>query len=213
MLVPFITVDDINDSASVGVVMQDLPENEISCVNWPDMYPSSPKVSFKIAHNGSHLFLQYFVEENEVLAKTEKDNGPVWTDSCVEFFISFDDTPSYYNMEFSCIGKALLGYRKDRKDVEHADEKTMNSILRYPSLGTDTFEKRQGDFRWNMLIVIPISVFWKSGLSSFQGIRARGNFYKCGDDLSVPHFLSWQPIQSEKPNFHLPAFFGRLDFE
>jgi hypothetical protein len=44
-------------------------------------------------------------------------------------------------------------------------------------------------------------------------MKARGNFYKCGDSLSVPHFLSWQPIDNPTPNFHLEKFFGELDFE
>ena len=43
----------------------------------------------------------------------------------------------------------------------------------------------------------------------WDGLRARMNLYKCGDDLSHPHFLSWQPIEAPKPNFHLPAFLRR----
>lgn len=39
------------------------------------------------------------------------------------------------------------------------------------------------------------------------------NFYKCGDKLQTPHFLSWNPINLEKPNFHCPEFFGTLNFE
>ena len=39
------------------------------------------------------------------------------------------------------------------------------------------------------------------------------NFYKCGDKLQTPHFLSWNPIDLEKPNFHCPEFFGMLRFK
>ena len=35
---------------------------------------------------------------------------------------------------------------------------------------------------------------------------------KCGDDLTVPHFLSWNPIKTEKPDFHRPEFFGTVKF-
>ena len=34
-----------------------------------------------------------------------------------------------------------------------------------------------------------------------------------GDNLSHPHFLSWRPIQTEKPDFHRPEFFEQVTFE
>ncbi|MDR0824074.1 MAG: hypothetical protein LBN74_03205 [Prevotella sp.] len=213
LFVPFIDVADIDNPSLIIERLQGVQENNIDCVNWPVLYPSHPKVSFKIAHNGGYLFLRFFVEENEILAKTEKDNGSVWTDSCVEFLISFEGDINYYNAEFSCIGKALLGYRKDKSDATHADAATINSIKRYSTLGTEPFDKKQGDFKWNMLVVIPVSAYWQSGLDSFNGVKAHANFYKCGDGLTTPHFLSWNPIKTENPNFHVPQFFGKLTFE
>lgn len=213
LLVPLINVSDVNNPALIIESMQDMKVNEVACVNWPGEYPSAPKVAFKMAHNGTHIFLQFFVEEDEILAKTAEDNGPVWTDSCVEFFISFGDSPYYYNAEFSCIGKALLGYRKDKQHAEHGSPAIMNSIKRYSSLGSEPFDKKKGDFKWNMLVVIPVTAYWQSGLTSFSGVKARANFYKCGDNLTTPHFLSWNPILTEKPNFHVPQYFGELNFE
>lgn len=213
LFIPMIEVADVANPSDITCKMQEVQENTISCVNWPGEYPAEPKVAFKMAHNGSYLFLQYFVEENEILAKTETDNGPVWTDSCVEFFISFCNSPYYYNAEFSCIGKALLAYRTGRTDAIHADASVMNGIKRYPSLGTDTFERKKGNFKWNLLLVIPVSAYWKSDIKTFSGLTARANFYKCGDDLSEPHYLSWNPILTEKPDFHVPQFFGELKFE
>lgn len=213
LFIPMIEVADVANSSDITHKMQEVQENTISCVNWPGEYPGKPKVAFKIAHNGSHLFLQYFVEEDEILAKTETDNGPVWTDSCVELFISFCNSPYYYNAEFSCIGKALLAYRTGRADAIHADDSIMSEIKRYSSLGTDTFERKKGDFKWNLLLVIPVSAYWESDIKTFSGMTARANFYKCGDDLSEPHYLSWNPIPTGKPDFHVPQFFGELKFE
>ncbi len=33
------------------------------------------------------------------------------------------------------------------------------------------------------------------------------NFYKISEDPAVEHYISFSPIDSEKPNFHLPVFF------
>jgi len=41
----------------------------------------------------------------------------------------------------------------------------------------------------------------------------RANFYKCADSTSHPHWLTWSPVDHPTPHFHLPAFFGTLEFE
>ena len=45
------------------------------------------------------------------------------------------------------------------------------------------------------------------------GVRWRGNFYKCADNSSHPHWLAWAPIQEERPDFHRPEYFGTLNFK
>ena len=213
MLVKKVEVTDVHNEGLLLEVMADLPRNHISYVNWTEKDESIPKVYFKIAHNGKYLFLHFFVEEKEILAHTAEDNGFVWTDSCVEFFVSFGDSPYYYNAEFSCIGKGLLGYRKNRDDSQRAGSDILSMIGRYPSLGTEPFDKKQGDFSWSILLVIPAEAYWKSNLDCFSGVEARANFYKCGDNLTKPHYLSWKPVETATPNFHMPQFFDELIFE
>lgn len=209
--IPKISIDttDIN---LVAQRLEALSVNKIEIINWPDTYPSKPDVTFAIAHNGENILLQYRVKENEILAAVTKDNGEVWTDSCVEMFLSFDNQ-HYYNAEFTCIGKALLGYRKFGEKAVHASETTMQSILRQPSLGTANRGKEIGNFDWTLTLVIPCAAFWESNIASFDGLHAKGNFYKCGDNLSTPHFVSWTRIETPKPSFHQPSFFGELFFE
>ncbi|WP_274957264.1 carbohydrate-binding family 9-like protein [Millionella massiliensis] len=189
-----------------------VPAEPVACNNWAQEFPYAPKVTFAAAHNGTHLLLTFRVEEECTMAVVTEDNGPVWTDSAVEFFISFDDR-GYYNFEFSCIGKALLGFRKTKPDVTHATPEVMASILRSSSLGDANFEERRGDNSWELNVAIPASAFFAHDFQSLDGVRARANVYKCGDNLSKPHFLSWQPIRTEKPNFHVPQFFGEVEFE
>ncbi|MCK7536290.1 MAG: carbohydrate-binding family 9-like protein [Marinilabiliales bacterium] len=44
--------------------------------------------------------------------------------------------------------------------------------------------------------------------SSLAGKSFRANFYKCGDKLSNPHFVTWNPVGTEKPDYHRPEYFG-----
>ncbi|MDO4827106.1 MAG: carbohydrate-binding family 9-like protein [Bacteroidia bacterium] len=67
---------------------------------------------------------------------------------------------------------------------------------------------------WHITFIIPISALYKDKFASWDELKgARCNFYKCGDGLSKPHYLSWAPVLTEKPNFHSPQFFGEVEFE
>lgn len=183
----------------------------IGCVDWPERFPSKPDAAFAIAHTGDAILLRFFVDEDYTAALVAEDNGPVWTDSCVEFFISFDET-GYYNFECTCIGKALLGFRKRRNESVHADRAVLDTIRRAPSLGTEPFEERRG-VSWELSAEIPVGAFFRHSLGDLSGVAARGNFYKCGDGLTVPHFLSWLRVGVPEPDFHREEFFGEIEFE
>ena len=187
-----------------------VPFHRIDTVNWKS-YPYCPEVSFRIAHNGEAILLHYRVNESDIKAVCGRDNGKVWEDSCVEFFISFSEG-SYYNIECNCIGKLLIGKGSGR--VENRillPEALLKKVDRRSSLGDTPVENRSGD--WEVSLLIPKEIFYPEITKTFDVIKAKGNFYKCGDNLKVPHFLSWNPVQSETPNFHQPESFGELLFD
>ena len=74
---------------------------------------------------------------------------------------------------------------------------------------------REGPQEWTLTIAIPKRLYAQADLdlTSFSGRTVRANFYKCGDDTAVPHYLSWNPIPIPKPNFHTPEHFGEIRFE
>ncbi len=61
-----------------------------------------------------------------------------------------------------------------------------------------------------MTLVIPPEALFRHKITDWSGVEARINLYKCGDNLSHPHFLSWRPIQTDKPDFHRPEYFERV---
>jgi len=185
---------------------------KLEMVNWEE-YPYQPEVSVQIAYNGEELFLQYKVKEQSVKAEITQSNGPVWTDSCVEFFLSPGGNDEYYNLEMNCIGTVLLGFRKKGELASHASDEQIATIRRISSLGNAPFPERKEPTVWKITIAIPWKAFFNHDLKAVEGTKMRGNFYKCGDNLSVPHFVSWTRIKTEKPSFHAPEFFGGLEFE
>lgn len=184
----------------------------LETINWEE-FPYKPEVSVQIAWNGEELFLQYQVAEQSVKAEISQSNGKVWTDSCVEFFLSPEGNNEYYNLEMNCIGTALLGHRKAGEPTVHASDEQIATIRRISSLGSTPFAERKEPSTWQITMAIPWKVFFKHDLKPVKGTKMRGNFYKCGDGLSVPHFVSWTKIKTPKPSFHAPEFFGGLEFE
>ncbi len=203
---------DTTDAAALDRALCAIAPEPVACCNWPENYPYTPEVSFRAFHTGEFLVVRFDVREEVTAALVTEDNGRVWTDSCVELFIAPDDS-GYYNFETTCTGRMLLGYNVPGRAPEHAAADILAGVKRIGSLPSEPFAERKGDNRWSMTLVIPPSALFRHELKSWDGADLRVNLYKCGDDLSKPHFLSWKAIDNPSPNFHLPRFFGHFRFE
>ena len=187
-----------------------IPFNKIDTVNWNE-FPYKPEVEFRAAHTGDSLILNYRVTEEAVRAAAQTDNGLVWEDSCVEFFVTFDDK-KYQNIECNCTGTILSAVGPDRDHRELAPTELLAAVQRHSSLKADSLPA-EGPVSWEVSLIVPVETFFASGLKSLSGVKARCNFYKCGDKLPTPHFLSWNPIRVANPDFHRPEYFGNIEFE
>ena len=188
---------------------KNISSHKIDTVNW-ETYPYCPETSFRIAHNDEAIFLNYHINESDITAICDNDNGRIWEDSCVEFFISFNDE-SYFNIECNCIGKILIGKGSGKENRINLPESLLKTVDRWSSLGSSPVKNLSGG--WEVSLIIPKKIIYSELSRQFDKAEAKGNFYKCGDLLQTPHFLSWNPIHTESPNFHRPDFFGQLLFE
>lgn len=185
--------------------------HSIGHINWEN-FPYRPDVQFRIAHTGDQIWLKFYVKEKHILARETRTNGEVYKDSCVEFFVSFDNE-NYYNFEFNGIGTTHLAFGPGRNNRKFVPAKTVEKIETHSSLGSEPFEEKTGNFEWEMMIRIPLECFAYSNFNSLEGLSAKGNFYKCGDETSEPHFVTWNPVGTDEPDYHQPDYFGNLKFE
>lgn len=212
ILVP--QISPANESvAEIEKVFATLEGEAVACCNWPAEFPYAPAVSVKLFHNSKKLFVKFDVTEKDIQAKVAEDQGRTWTDPCVEFFVSPQGNMDYYNFECTCTGKLLLAWHPAGEPKESAPADVIDSVVRHPSLGTECFPLRTGEHTWSVIEVIPATALFRSGIDSWKGKRMSANFYKCGDELPTPHFISWAPIEWKEPSFHRPEFFGELEFE
>ena len=200
-------IDRINKESppeKISAELDKLTKYPIDNAPWP-VFPYKPKVHFAIAYNDC-IFIKYYVIEKAIRAVYTKTNDPVYKDSCVEFFVSFNGEREYYNMEFNCIGTCLMSYRANREDKQMLSERDISKIKRMSNI----ISSDEGNAAWELTLMIPPEAFVHHNLQSLKGMTCRANFYKCGDDLPEPHYLAWNNIESGKPNFHLPEFFGEI---
>ncbi|MEO6069876.1 MAG: carbohydrate-binding family 9-like protein [Chitinophagaceae bacterium] len=206
IIIPFSKEEEIGSMAILNQRLDSLQKQTIDNAPWP-AFPYQPSVSFSISYSHTSILLKYFVDEKMVRAAAGKTGGNVWEDACVEFFISFDEA-GYYNIEFNCIGTGLVGFGKGKESRMMLPIDVIQKIEFSCALHNNS-----GTIHWELTLKIPLTIFTFHHLTSLKGQTCRANFYKCGDELEEPHFLSWSPISSPEPNFHLPQFFGKLFFE
>lgn len=183
----------------------------IDQVNWKEDFPKTLPVIVRVAHDGEMLYLFYTVTGEAVRAVNTEDFGSVWEDSCVEFFMQREGESGYRNFECNVLG-VLLSRTHETREKGVPQTENMPSIFRHGTI----CHRYKGDKEvsdWSMYLEIPKKALGFGTHESLSGQKIRANFYKCGDETPEPHFLSWNPIDLPKPNFHVPQFFGLLELE
>ncbi|MCL5266671.1 MAG: carbohydrate-binding family 9-like protein [Bacteroidetes bacterium] len=183
--------------------------------SWPMMF--KPETTVKLCYNDKYVYLIYRVEDSFVRCLTTSVNGEVHKDACVEFFFSpTENIPrGYFNLEINCGGTIKLGHRNGPKtEVVHARKEDVNKIMVCHSLPGIIEREIEEPVIWFLEIALPFEILksYSSMRSPDPGTKWRANFYKCAENNSHPHWMSWVPINSPTPNFHLPEFFGEVEF-
>jgi hypothetical protein len=184
---------------------------QVDTINW-EKYDYKPKVELSIAYGDNEIFLKYFVKEDYFKAEKTETNQMVCEDSCVEFFVSPEDDGNYYNIEFNGIGTCLMGFGTGRENSTRANPGIISKIRRIATAGDKPVKERKGEFKWSLTAAIPFDIFFNHRVKDLKGKTFRANFYKCGDKLAVPHYVTWNPVGTEKPDYHQPEYFGLLKF-
>ncbi len=164
-----------------------------------DGFETNIHTTAKLVYSDEALTVRFETDEKNLRACTRNDGEPVCIDSCIEFFFGPADRTKYINVEINPLGAMVLG-----KNGTVGRERYNNGreILDVTSL----ISKKA----WMLQVSIPFD-FIKENIGEI-GKNFAGNFYKCGSDTGHKHYICWNYVETERPNFHSPQFFGDLIF-
>ncbi len=185
-----------------------IPVARIDTYKWFDGY--TPEAAAQLVYVESFGFiLRMICTEPEPKAVYHNYNEPVYTDSCMEFFCDYLGDGRYINMEMNSLGTLLSCIGSDRYDRTPVRDLSGGEI--FPVKG------KICDGHWQVTAEIPTSLLCRilgvDNIPFGSGYTIRGNFYKCGDETAVIHYGMWNPVDTEKADFHRPEYFGTLVIE
>lgn len=186
----------------------------------PESSDHHPKVAARLLHSGTAIYGIYRVEDRYVRAAHQGFQAPVCRDSCVEFFCRPHVGIGYFNFEFNCGGALLCSYIRDWTrigkagfaDFEMLGPEAPEAVDIFHSLPEKVDPEIAEPTVWTLQFAIPVSLLetYCGLLGDLSGRTWTANLYKCGDETSHPHWLTWAPVDAL--NFHLPNCFQPIHF-
>ncbi|MFP3090549.1 carbohydrate-binding family 9-like protein [Treponema sp. TIM-1] len=184
-----------------------LEKAEITIPQWI-MPPEGLAAFARLCYDQEKLKLRLQAQEKKILSRFSGLTDMVCNDSCLEFFFSpVEGDLRYFNFEFNPRGSLYLGYGVDR------DHSHRLYIPEYRELfAVSPFSVAGG---WGIDFSIPLTFIriYAPAFTLETGRAFRANFYKCGDETEVPHYLVWNTVESPVPDFHRPECFGKIVLE
>ena len=180
-----------------------IPALDVDNYLWCEKLDIKMKSQICYSEEGLHVHLQAW--EKNIRAELTEPMSMVCEDSCMEFFFRpVEGDLRYFNLEINPNGCIRLGFGPAvglRTQLVLPDMEQLFSV-----------EARRTEDGWEIFYEIPASFvqLFIPDFSLHTGKVLRANCYKCGDKTEKPHFISWNPVTSENPDFHRSQDFGRM---
>jgi hypothetical protein len=185
----------------------------------PESSCHRPATAVRLLYTDDRIAGMFRVDDCYVRCVHTHYRDPVYNDSCVEFFFLPCNNSGYFSFEFNCGGAFLANLIHDPARVDGGVRGYIplsladcTDVKVWATLPPVIDPEITVPVTWYLGFHIPFSLIERYGpLSAITpGVEWSGNFFKCADATSHPHWLSWAPLA--KKNFHDPGCFGTLQF-
>ena len=181
-----------------------------------------PATRARMLYDHERIWIMFHVMDRFVRSVQTEYQSAVYTDSCVEFFVQPRPGKGYFNFEMNCCGTLLVHYVEDSTrgpsralaQSTPLTRESGESIRIFSTLGPTVELEISQPVEWTLCCKIPLRVMtdYVGNLAPLEGQTWLGNFFKCGDETSHPHWASWSPIGRDL-NFHQPNCFAPICFD
>lgn len=189
---------------------------------YPDNVTHRPDTRGKIVYDNHGFYGIFQVKDQFVRCQPRKINDHVSEDSCVSFFFQPFGKQPYFSFEFNAGGIPSAYYIEDPTRIPHGFAKyckltteELQQVRIHHSLPAVIDPEISIPQTWTVGFFLPFAILekycGKVEIDSLPGTIWHGNFYKCGDQTSHPHWMSWNPLA--KLSFHRPEDFGNISFK
>lgn len=168
--------------------------------SWEGYLPIPYKTEARVVHSDLGITVLLCTTEWPLRITQTEHQSRVCNDSCMEFFFTPNTAElRYINFEINPAGvcHTKIGEGRGTRtpvSIEGTGVKIRTQIL--PMEG------------WRVMLFVPYSFIdanYDKRESTFKA-----NFYKCGDMTVKKHYAAWNPVETEKPDYHQPIWFGKL---
>ena len=159
----------------------------------------------RIAHDVDALLLRIDCSDRDIWATHTRRDAPLWEEEAVELFVApgEDDPSEYVEIEVNPLGAifdARVANPQGRRE-------SMSVDVSWNAPGLVVAVDRPSAGTWRAEIAIP----WSDLCAGTPPRVWRANFFRIERPRDGDHeFSCWSPTLADPPDFHQPAFFGRL---
>ena len=197
---------------------RDIDVATVNVAHWKSTRVSIlPETEVKLQYDEDNLYVIFRVQDYYVRAAETQIHGDVWKDSCVELFFApcSEKSNSYFNLEINCCGVLLAQYHEGpRQNSCFLEIEDCQKIKIAGTASGPIRHEIHKPLTWTLEYAVPFEILkrYTHIEKAAPGVLWSGNFYKCADDSSCPHWMSWAPISGKTLDFHRPDCFGILEF-
>ena len=185
---------------------------QLSSYHWEADTPYKPLTYANIGIVGDSLVAVLKCYEEDPKTACLNRDDPVYTDSCLEFFVApVSERDEYINVECNSKGIFLSEFGTGKNGRRLVSDLIPLSPLVESFVGEDD----KGVY-WGVCVALTkpfVSALYKIDTDKIDFKSIRLNFYKCGDGCSIPHYLAFSPVTTLPPGFHNPECFATFKKE
>lgn len=183
----------------------------------PESSAHHPQTMARVLYDERWLHGLFRVQDCFVRCARTGYGSEVWKDACVEFFVEPKPGRGYFNFEFNCGGAFLCNHIVDPtrtadffQQATRIPAEIAQAVTVHASMPQRVEPEITEPVTWSLQFSIPFAVLetFVGPLGAIRGQVWRGNFFKCAEDNSHPHWAAWSPV--DEFNFHLPRCFGEI---